>query len=121
MSRITCLIIFSGSSARSIRSLRFARTSVATRSSTAIAVLPFFSARGVPPHAHCALLATDLGQSARSARGPATSAFQLDSGSLILPRRLVSNLPHLREQLVHRHAGERLEERRHLRGDLRDV
>src|SRR6476660_5737572 len=36
ISRMTCLIIFSGSSARSIRSLRFARTSVATRSSTAM-------------------------------------------------------------------------------------
>src|SRR5271157_60988 len=36
MSRITCLIIFSGSSALSIRSLRFARTNVETRSSNAI-------------------------------------------------------------------------------------
>jgi len=37
MSRMTCLIIFSGSSARSTRSFRFARTSAATRSSSAIA------------------------------------------------------------------------------------
>ncbi len=36
MSRITCLIIFSGSSALSMRSLRFARTKVATRSSSAM-------------------------------------------------------------------------------------
>src|SRR5208283_2794532 len=36
MSRITCLIIFSGSSALSIRSFRFARTNVETRSSNAI-------------------------------------------------------------------------------------
>src|SRR6202040_4021557 len=36
MSRITCLIIFSGSSALSIRSLRLARTKVETRSSNAI-------------------------------------------------------------------------------------
>src|SRR6266566_8990306 len=36
MSRMTCLIIFSGCSARSIRSLRLARTKVDTRSSNAI-------------------------------------------------------------------------------------
>src|SRR5271170_691883 len=36
MSRMTCLIIFSGSSALSIRSFRFARTKVETRSSNAI-------------------------------------------------------------------------------------
>src|SRR5271157_1399773 len=36
MSRMTCLIIFSGSSALSIRSLRLARTKVETRSSNAI-------------------------------------------------------------------------------------
>src|ERR1700678_997423 len=36
MSRITCLIIFSGSSALSIRSLRLARTNVETRSSNAM-------------------------------------------------------------------------------------
>src|SRR5258705_952142 len=36
MSRMTCLIIFSGSSALSIRSLRLARTRVETRSSNAI-------------------------------------------------------------------------------------
>src|SRR5207237_10406537 len=36
MSRMTCLIIFSGCSARSIRSLRFALTKVDTRSSNAI-------------------------------------------------------------------------------------
>src|SRR5580658_514043 len=36
MSRITCLIIFSGSSALSIKSLRLARTKVETRSSNAI-------------------------------------------------------------------------------------
>src|ERR1700731_796716 len=36
MSRITCLIIFSGSSALSIRSLRLARTNVETRSSKAM-------------------------------------------------------------------------------------
>src|ERR1051325_5742811 len=36
MSRITCLIIFSGSSALSIRSLRLARTRVETLSSNAI-------------------------------------------------------------------------------------
>src|SRR3954466_10333182 len=76
MSRITCLIIFSGSSARSIKSLRFARTSVATRSSTAMS--------------H--------------------------------PRRLaVANLAHTREQIRHRHARERLDEGRHLRGDFGQV
>src|ERR1041384_2451651 len=36
MSRMTCLIIFSGCSALSIRSLRFARTKVETRSSNAM-------------------------------------------------------------------------------------
>src|SRR5579871_4779317 len=36
MSMITCLIIFSGSSALSTRSLRFARTKVETRSKSAI-------------------------------------------------------------------------------------
>src|SRR5579862_689293 len=36
MSRITCLIIFSGCSALSIRSFRFARTNVETRSSNAM-------------------------------------------------------------------------------------
>src|SRR5208282_5521224 len=36
MSRMTCLIIFSGSSALSIKSLRLARTKVETRSSNAI-------------------------------------------------------------------------------------
>src|SRR4029077_14112941 len=36
MSRITCLIIFSGCSALSTRSLRLARSSVATRSSSAM-------------------------------------------------------------------------------------
>src|ERR1700693_3689783 len=36
MSRITCLIIFSGSSALSIKSLRVARTNVETRSSNAM-------------------------------------------------------------------------------------
>src|SRR5580700_6381793 len=39
ISRITCLIIFSGSSALSMRSFKFARTSVDTRSSSAIIVL----------------------------------------------------------------------------------
>src|SRR6266516_1689950 len=39
ISTITCLIIFSGSSALSIRSLRFARTKVETRSSHAIKYL----------------------------------------------------------------------------------
>src|ERR1700683_820489 len=38
MSRMTCLIIFSGSSALSIRSFRFARTKVATRSISAMTI-----------------------------------------------------------------------------------
>src|ERR1700752_3822083 len=42
MSRFTCLIIFSGSSALSIRSLRLARTNVETRSSNAMANSFFF-------------------------------------------------------------------------------
>src|SRR5579872_6189308 len=42
MSRMTCLIIFSGCSALSIRSLRFARTKVETRSSNAMMVHSFF-------------------------------------------------------------------------------
>src|ERR1700730_6559832 len=40
MSRMTCLIIFSGSSARSIMSLRLARIKVLTRSKSPIVVLP---------------------------------------------------------------------------------
>src|SRR5215467_8766074 len=39
MSRITCLIIFSGSSARSIMSLRFARIKVPTRSKSPMVFL----------------------------------------------------------------------------------
>src|SRR5580658_2090848 len=42
MSRITCLIIFSGSSALSIKSFRFARISVATRSKSAMVLLLYF-------------------------------------------------------------------------------
>jgi hypothetical protein len=36
-------------------------------------------------------------------------------------RRLVADHPYLAEQLRHLHAGKRFEERRHLRGNLRDV
>src|SRR6266478_3736289 len=39
ISRMTCLIIFSGSSARSIRSFRFARINVPTRSKSAMRIL----------------------------------------------------------------------------------
>src|SRR5712671_7991037 len=47
MSRITCLIIFSGSSALSIKSLRLARTNVETRSSNAM-VDSFFELLALP-------------------------------------------------------------------------
>ena len=36
-------------------------------------------------------------------------------------RRFIADEPHFAEQLRHLHAGERFEERRHLRGNLRDV
>src|SRR5580704_1651903 len=51
MSRITCLIIFSGSSALSIRSLRLARTNVETRSSNAM-MDSFFFANCLPERSY---------------------------------------------------------------------
>src|ERR1700691_281575 len=95
MSRITCLIIFSGSSALSIRSFRFARTSLDTRSSSAI----MFLLRKLD----CRSL-----------------GFVLGRLGLLLP-----DLFHLGEQLGHLHAGEGFKQRgnlgghsRHISGDL---
>src|SRR2546423_4317481 len=48
MSRITCLIICSGSSARSIASFRFARIKVPTRSKSPMIVLPS-NQSSIPP------------------------------------------------------------------------
>src|SRR5271166_4745349 len=58
MSRITCLIIFSGSSALSIRSLRLARTNVETRSSNAM-MNSFFEllALSLLPNVSCVMFA----------------------------------------------------------------
>src|SRR5262249_51419282 len=49
MSRMTCLIIFSGSSALSIKSFRLARIRVVTRSSNAIVHLCPFLSLDLPP------------------------------------------------------------------------
>src|SRR5580658_2901466 len=87
ISRITCLIIFSGSSALSIRSLRFARTRVDTRSNSATIVL--------------------LSKFIQTDR-PGGLSYQLHCRALGLVggrRGLVPDLSHLREQLGHLHAG----------------
>src|SRR5579863_6103891 len=97
MSRITCLIIFSGSSALSIRSLRFARTSVETLSSSAILRL-----------ASCDFYLLNL---------PLASAFFAFSAP-VRPGGLVSDGTHLPEQLRELHARERFEQRRDLRRHL---
>src|ERR1041385_7647123 len=81
MSRITCLSIFSGSSAFSTRSLRFARMSALTRSMSDIVYLLCLFDRHL----------------------------RIDA---------VGNRFHVLEQLRHLHAGERFEQRRHLRGHL---
>src|SRR5271157_5989724 len=102
MSRITCLISFSGSSALSTRSLRFALTSVATRSINAITCLLYF-----------------VGKRGRAGPVPASCSSALRTGLRLLRSR--ANRPYLAEQLAHLHARQRLEQRRHLRGDLGHV
>src|SRR5215470_14815072 len=98
MSRMTCLSIVSGFSARSINSLRFARTRVATRSSSVMMILLRVS-----------VLLVAVGR-----------AVAID-GSIAVARRAIADVPDLAEQLGHLHARERLEQRGHLRRHLRDI
>src|SRR5579863_3793715 len=100
ISRMTCLTIFSGSSARSMRSFRLARRSVPTLSNSAMIDSFLFL----------------VGKPLAYARGCDSLWF-----FAVRPRRGVSDGSHLREQLGHLHARERLEERRDLRGHLRQI
>src|ERR1700721_3934995 len=104
MSRMTCLIIFSGSSALSIRSLRFARMSVETRSKSAMLVAPIYivAARGPWGPRRILHLPHALRLTIRLGR------FLADSADL-------------RAQLAHIHTRERFEESRYLRRNLGDV
>src|SRR5437016_2424308 len=92
MSRITCLIMVSGFSALSMRSLRLARISVETRSKSAM-VCSFL---------YCPLL---------------RRAF----GFVVRLGRLIANQSHFREQVAQGHTRERFEKCGNLRRHLRYV
>src|SRR5712691_13314777 len=93
MSRITCLSIFSGSSALSMRSLRLARMSAETRSMSAM----------TSSNSSLGLFDRDLRVDGQ--RLPALVADRLDAT----------------KELGHLHARKRLEERRHLSRHLGHV
>src|SRR5438132_273941 len=111
MSMMTCLIIFSGSSAWSTRSLRFARMRVDTRSKSAMRILlsrPCSPAPGGSPAA---------GQKAWPHKLLLSDAFRFR----VRLGRLIANGSHFRKQLAHRDPGERFEQRGNLGGHLGDV
>src|SRR5437016_8518302 len=93
MSMMTCLIIFSGSSALSIRSCKFARTNAETLSRSAI----------TPPVFSCQL---------------SVLSYPFLRFLDFFP---VADGLHLQQEVLDLHPGERLEERRHLSGHLSDV
>src|ERR1700730_12195771 len=92
MSRMTCLIIFSGCSALSTKSLRFARTSVETLSSSALMLTPYF----------LAFTFQSLG------------AVSCGWWQCIRSRRLIAYVAYLGQQLTHAHPRKRFEQCRDL-------
>src|ERR1019366_9502815 len=126
MSRMTCFNIFSGFSARSTRSLRLARTSVATRSSNALtnsfsevvrsehsAISTQHSVNScVPPKRRTYLLTC-----------PCSLGFAVPFAwrQFVRPIRFVAERPYLAQQLRHLHARKRLEHCRHFFRHLRNV
>src|SRR5579872_1210192 len=111
---------FSGSSAFSTRSLRFARMSVLTRSSNAMVLLLFHDVRSLRRTFVICCLKNAALKKARSGIGPTgrvSLAFFLVRGFF----GLVADLAYLAEQILHLHTAQCLEERGHLCGHFRHV